>query len=139
GLSLLWPLRAAGSAGGGSPAALAAAGLLAANGCFVASAVALHRLTRRTLGERLARRTALVYCATPASVFHSCVYTESPFFEAAGYAEMPTARAAKLATTFFSLVQGVIFGSPCGANDLSRFHCFELALEKRRSLFLRVF
>jgi len=62
--------------------ALAVAGMLVANLAFVAAALVLHRLGLATLGPRRADTAllaALLFCASPASVFFSAVYTESPF------------------------------------------------------------
>ena len=56
------------------------AGLLISNAAFVVAACALHALGRRVVGDpALARTAALLFCASPASVFFSSVYTESCF------------------------------------------------------------
>ena len=54
-------------------------GIAVTNVCFVLSAITLDRLGGRLLDRRLARRAALLYCVSPASIFHCTVYTESPF------------------------------------------------------------
>ena len=61
-------------------AGLIVTGVLVTNACFVLAAVALHRLGRRVLQDRSAARcAAMLFCANPASVFMSSVYTEAPF------------------------------------------------------------
>ena len=68
--------------------ALALAAVLVSNAAFVAAARALHRLTAlATRDARLARRAALVFCATPAGVFFSAAYTES-LFAALGFSAL---------------------------------------------------
>lgn len=55
-------------------------GLLICNAAFIASVVVMFRLSRIVLrNEVQAYRTALLYCITPASIFMSAIYTESPF------------------------------------------------------------
>ncbi|CAM9730433.1 unnamed protein product [Ectocarpus sp. 13 AM-2016] len=57
---------------------LVLAAVLVSNSCFVASAVLLYRLGAAATGDSLlARRGALAFCVTPASVFFSTAYTES--------------------------------------------------------------
>ncbi|CAM9424023.1 unnamed protein product [Ectocarpus fasciculatus] len=57
---------------------LVLAAVLVSNTCFVASAVLLYRLGAAVTGDSLlARRGALAFCVTPASVFFSTAYTES--------------------------------------------------------------
>eukprot|EP00933_Yihiella_yeosuensis_P062377 TRINITY_DN6531_c1_g4_i1.p1 TRINITY_DN6531_c1_g4~~TRINITY_DN6531_c1_g4_i1.p1 ORF type:complete len:459 (-),score=44.56 TRINITY_DN6531_c1_g4_i1:103-1479(-) len=60
--------------------ALVLAGLSITNGCFVVSAWLLYRLGRELLlDEELAFRAVKLFCLTPANVFMSTLYTESPF------------------------------------------------------------
>ncbi|CAE7604298.1 Pigv [Symbiodinium natans] len=55
-------------------------GLLITNGCFVLAAWLLYRLGLVMLQDQLlAFRSAIVFCLSPANVFFSSVYTESPF------------------------------------------------------------
>ncbi|CAE8632240.1 unnamed protein product [Polarella glacialis] len=59
---------------------LALAGLVITNACFVLSAWLLYRLGREVLhDDALALRAAQLFCLTPANVFMSSLYTESPF------------------------------------------------------------
>lgn len=59
---------------------LVLAAVLVSNSCFVASAVLLYRLGAAVTGDSLlARRGALAFCVTPASVFFSTAYTESVY------------------------------------------------------------
>ncbi|CAJ1444693.1 unnamed protein product [Effrenium voratum] len=56
------------------------AGLLITNACFVLSAWLLFRLSLLVLKEHaLALNAVWIFCITPANVFFSSVYTESPF------------------------------------------------------------
>ena len=55
-------------------------GLLITNGCFVLSAWLLFRLGLAVLKDQvLAFNAARVFCVSPANIFFSTVYTESPF------------------------------------------------------------
>ena len=55
---------------------------------FVAAALALYELSRRVLkDERLAYKSALYFCVSPASIFFSAAYTES-FHAALSFAAM---------------------------------------------------
>ena len=55
-------------------------GVLISNVAFVLAACCLYALGVEVLRDRrLARRGALLFCCTPASVFFSSLYTESPF------------------------------------------------------------
>lgn len=56
-----------------------ATGVALTNASFVASAVLFHRYSLTVHDERLSRRALLLYCFSPASVFFSSVYTESPY------------------------------------------------------------
>ncbi|CAE8715520.1 unnamed protein product [Polarella glacialis] len=59
---------------------LALAGLVITNACFVLSSWLLYRLGREVLhDDALALRAAQLFCLTPANVFMSSLYTESPF------------------------------------------------------------
>eukprot|EP01134_Creolimax_fragrantissima_P003690 CFRG3690T1 len=55
-------------------------GVLLVNGCFVAAAYILYRLTFVLSGDmELSYRAAILFSCNPASVFMTSVYTESPF------------------------------------------------------------
>lgn len=55
-------------------------GLLITNSCFVISAWLIFRLGLAILQDRaLAFNSARVFCFSPANIFFSCIYTESPF------------------------------------------------------------
>lgn len=56
------------------------AGVLFTNVCFVVAVMAFYALSRAVLkSETVARRAALLMCCSPANVFFSAIYTESPF------------------------------------------------------------
>ena len=56
------------------------AGLLVSNFCFLVAACCLHALGDRVLRDPvLARTAALLFCASPATVFFSTLYSESTF------------------------------------------------------------
>jgi len=64
----------------GQGAGLILVGIAITNLTFVASALALFELGRCTgLDPGLAELAVVLFCVGPASVFHSSVYTESPF------------------------------------------------------------
>jgi hypothetical protein len=77
----LYPLliRALGTLGGGSEAALLLASYAIAFAAFVAALVLLHRLVELELGRRLARPTLLLLAVFPAAVFFGAPYSESLF------------------------------------------------------------
>eukprot|EP00928_Gymnodinium_smaydae_P042269 TRINITY_DN28480_c0_g2_i1.p1 TRINITY_DN28480_c0_g2~~TRINITY_DN28480_c0_g2_i1.p1 ORF type:complete len:497 (-),score=68.83 TRINITY_DN28480_c0_g2_i1:283-1716(-) len=55
-------------------------GIIFTNGCFVLAAWLLYRLACELLGDRQwAFATVKIFCLTPANVFMSSVYTESPY------------------------------------------------------------
>lgn len=59
---------------------LVLSGLLITNGCFVLSAWLLFRLGLAVLKDQiLAFNAARVFCLSPANIFFSTIYTESPF------------------------------------------------------------
>lgn len=74
--TLLWALTPIGAQETG----LVLIGMALSNASFVSSVLALQRLgIQLGLDERLVDRAALLYCVGPASVFHSSIYSESPF------------------------------------------------------------
>jgi hypothetical protein len=65
---------------GFSPADGGVPGVMLCNGCFVVAALLLWRLSSAALrDERLATLSVLLFCCSPANVFFSAIYTESPF------------------------------------------------------------
>mmetsp|Transcript_117029 Transcript_117029/g.342764 ORF Transcript_117029/g.342764 Transcript_117029/m.342764 type:complete len:440 (+) Transcript_117029:82-1401(+) len=75
--ALAWPARALGCP---PTAALLASGLVITNLSFVVSAWALFHLGAAKLGDRGRAMAAVrLYCLTPANVFMSSLYTESPY------------------------------------------------------------
>jgi hypothetical protein len=77
----LYPLliRALGTLGGGSEAALLVASYAIAFAAFVAALALLYRLVELELGRRLARPTLLLLAVFPAAVFFGAPYSESLF------------------------------------------------------------
>lgn len=68
------------SLGCSTGAAPVLAGILITNGSFVVATSALYCLGIAVCrNESVARRAALLFCCTPAGVFMSSIYTESPF------------------------------------------------------------
>ena len=62
------------------PLHLAAVGLAITNSCFVLAAWLLYRLGLIVLQDQLlAYRSATVFCLSPANIFFTSIYTESPF------------------------------------------------------------
>eukprot|EP01105_Mastigella_eilhardi_P013819 TRINITY_DN3147_c0_g1_i1.p1 TRINITY_DN3147_c0_g1~~TRINITY_DN3147_c0_g1_i1.p1 ORF type:complete len:423 (-),score=97.04 TRINITY_DN3147_c0_g1_i1:1320-2588(-) len=58
----------------------AIAGIIFTNACFVLSCVVLYRLSQRVLkNQQLVWLATVLYCLTPANIFMSSIYTESPF------------------------------------------------------------
>ncbi|KAH9386533.1 GPI mannosyltransferase 2 [Nematocida major] len=54
-------------------------GALISNGSFLASALVLHRVTEKFLGEKNALRACILFCFSPCSVIYSALYTEAIF------------------------------------------------------------
>ena len=77
----LYPLliRALGTLGGGSEAALLLASYAIAFAAFVAALALLYRLVELELGRRMARPTLLLLAVFPAAVFFGAPYSESLF------------------------------------------------------------
>ena len=72
-------IRALGTLGGGSNAALLVASYAIALAAFVAALALLHRLVALELGRRLARPTLVLLAVFPAAVFFGAPYSESLF------------------------------------------------------------
>jgi len=69
------------SGGGGTPpASLVLAGLVVANLAFVLALIALYLLAESRAGPGAARRTVLLLCLFPTTIFFSAPYSESLFF-----------------------------------------------------------
>jgi len=67
-------------AGGTPPASLVLAGLVVANLAFVLALIALYLLAESRAGPGAARRTVLLLCLFPTTIFFSAPYSESLFF-----------------------------------------------------------
>ncbi len=74
------PSVPAGQRGGPPPASLALVGLVVSNVAFVLALIALYLLAESRAGPGAARRTVLLLCLFPTTIFFSAPYSESLFF-----------------------------------------------------------
>ena len=106
------------------PVHFVAIGMMITNSCFVLAAWLLYRLGLLVLQDQLlAFRSAIVFCLSPAGVFYSTVYTESPFAACSfGGLFLLELNRPLLAAVFFGLGTGLRSNGMLNAGFLV-YHC----------------